>query len=721
MTLRSQILALIAIPLVALIGLGSMKGFNDWERLSNAQVTQVSVDASLGLITLVHHLQVERGQSAAFLSSGGKNFAQELPATRALVDQTIAGISAEDRTILSKLGELSAFRSRVADKDLTVFEMATFYTGAISDALNVVGKQLIAQQNADLAQIGAGLVALSYAKEAAGLQRAAGAAGFGKGTFSLPIYEKFAATGANEARLLALSNLSLQPHVPELDLATALQKTGLQDIRQAVSETGPGGELPALTAPEWFKLSTTWISHLRGVEDRVAAKMKELATEEAGNASQSLWITSIGVAVAIVLSALIGLRLILAFTKQFGSLQKDLDRLSRKEFDFEPTNLHSKNEVGQLSQAMEVTRVALYDAEKNLAKMEQNRIADRGAVVGKLDQHLSQLAARDLDCEIPEAFPEEYEALRSSFNSTVEILKKTMTEVMSATESITNGAAEVSRSADDLSNRTESQAATLEQTAAALEEMTASVKSAADGAKSVEVAMAGARNEAENSGKVVQNAVSAMTEIEQSSTKISQIISVIDDIAFQTNLLALNAGVEAARAGEAGRGFAVVASEVRGLAQRSADAATEIKTLIEDSSRQVDHGVSLVGKTGEALGSIVGRVNEISKLITEIASGAAEQATGLGEINTGVVQLDRVTQQNAAMVEEATAAGHMLHSDAAKMASLVAQFSISGTVTTLSAAGSSPSLNVPEETINWDAGSDEPPLQMTGSNNWQDF
>ncbi|MVO18740.1 methyl-accepting chemotaxis protein, partial [Parasedimentitalea huanghaiensis] len=237
---------------------------------------------------------------------------------------------------------------------------------------------------------------------------------------------------------------------------------------------------------------------------------------------------------------------------------------------------------------------------------------------------------------------------------------------------------EISQASDDLSQRTESQAATLEQTAAALEEMTTSVKSASEGARSVEGIVNEAKSEAEASGTVVQNAVSAMTEIEDSARHISQIISVIDDIAFQTNLLALNAGVEAARAGEAGRGFAVVASEVRALAQRSSDAAMEIKTLIGDSSKQVEQGVDLVGKAGTALNSIVERVSHISQLVSEMAVGTSEQSTGLGEINLGVTQLDQVTQQNAAMVEEATAASHLLNTDANKLAKLVSHFNIDG-------------------------------------------
>jgi len=204
--------------------------------------------------------------------------------------------------------------------------------------------------------------------------------------------------------------------------------------------------------------------------------------------------------------------------------------------------------------------------------------------------------------------------------------------------------------------------------------MTTSVTSAAEGTRSVEQTITEARIEAENSGVVVQNAVGAMQEIKQSSMQISQIIGVIDDIAFQTNLLALNAGVEAARAGEAGRGFAVVASEVRALAQRSSDAAMEIKTLIDDSSKEVERGVDLVGKAGGALTNITERVGQISHLIGEIAEGSTEQSTGLKEINIGVTQLDQVTQQNAAMVEEATAASHLLNADAGKLAELTSHF-----------------------------------------------
>ncbi|MFY0311916.1 methyl-accepting chemotaxis protein [Leisingera sp. D0M16] len=336
------------------------------------------------------------------------------------------------------------------------------------------------------------------------------------------------------------------------------------------------------------------------------------------------------------------------------------------------------DEVGDMARALEKFRdelVRMQEAEKQKA---ESKDAELAGVVQELSERLSRLAHGDLTIRIEEQFPEEYEQLRADFNESIDNLTATVQEVIGASASIRSGAAEISQASDDLSHRTESQAATLEETAAAIDELTASVKSAAEGARNVENTVREARQEAESSGEVVQDAVTAMSGIEDSSNKISQIISVIDDIAFQTNLLALNAGVEAARAGEAGRGFAVVASEVRALAQRSSDAAMEIKTLIGDSSRQVAEGVDLVGRAGQALHSIVGRVSHISQLVSEIAEGAEEQSTGLHEINTGVTQLDQVTQQNAAMVEEATAAGHMLNTDAVKLAELVARFQVDG-------------------------------------------
>ncbi|WP_368184208.1 methyl-accepting chemotaxis protein [Aestuariibius sp. HNIBRBA575] len=661
-------------PFVALVGIGSIKGISDWQRLQAARTTIETATLSEGFINLVHYLQVERGQSAVFVTSQGQFLSEELTQTRLIVDEALAGISSDHHP--QALAELGDMRQAISDQRVRLAQSGDFYTGIINDLLYLTDQRLVHQSNPDMAQIGSGLVALSSAKEAAGLLRATGATGLALGDFPLESYRKFSDSAAFEAKLLEVATLTLLDFFPELDFQAYLSQSEFERLRTAILEAGPEGALPNQTAERWFELATDWLTYLHAVEVQATTEMANLARIEAQAATIALMITVIGIAISLLVSAVIGARLMMMFTSQFGALQSDLNKLACKEFDFIPQNQESKTEIGNLSKAMEITREALEEAELKLQQVEDARIANRGAVVGTLAMHLDRLAQRDLKCEIEEAFPEEYESLRNSFNETVATLKSTITDVIIAAASISNGASEISQAADDLSKRTEGQAATLEESTTALEEMTNSVNSAAEGAKSVGTTMADARSHADRSSEIVQDAVSAMTGIAKSSTEISQIVSVIEDIAFQTNLLALNAGVEAARAGEAGRGFAVVAFEVRGLAQRSADAATEIKDLIVDSSKQVDDGVDLVAKAGEALNSIIGRVNDISELISGIATGTVEQANGLGEINSGMMQLEQVTQQNVAMVEEATAAGHMLNADSRRLSELMAMFDV---------------------------------------------
>jgi methyl-accepting chemotaxis protein len=311
-----------------------------------------------------------------------------------------------------------------------------------------------------------------------------------------------------------------------------------------------------------------------------------------------------------------------------------------------------------------------------LAAAQAQAAAEQQRVCNLIAEGLSRLADADLTGQVSEAFPAEYESVRSDFNGALAQLRQAMESIADRSGGMKTGAAEISQAADDFARRTEQQAATLEETAAALDEITATVKKTAEGALRASTAVTGAKADAQKSGEVVRDAVAAMGQIEQSAQKISQIIGVIDEIAFQTNLLALNAGVEAARAGDAGKGFAVVASEVRALAQRSAEAAKEIKTLITASSQQVAQGVSLVGQTGEALNGIVFKIADITDVVGEISASTQEQATALAQVNIAVNQMDQVTQQNAAMVEQSSAASHALTNEAEDLDRLVARFNL---------------------------------------------
>ena len=290
---------------------------------------------------------------------------------------------------------------------------------------------------------------------------------------------------------------------------------------------------------------------------------------------------------------------------------------------------------------------------------------------------IASLAEGDLTQTMRGQFQGAFAELQKNVNNTLVTLQTTMREVRETTEAINGNTNELRNASDDLSKRTEQQAAALEETSAALDQITAVVQNSTERAQEATVMVSEAKENAGRSGVVVRNAVDAMGRIEQASREISQIINVIDEIAFQTNLLALNAGVEAARAGEAGKGFAVVAQEVRELAQRSATAAKDIKALITKSGDEVQVGVKLVQATGEALSEIGTRVIAINDHIHSIATAAKEQSTGLKEVNTAVNQMDQVTQQNAAMVEETSAATHKLSAEADGLVRLISRFKVS--------------------------------------------
>ena len=423
----------------------------------------------------------------------------------------------------------------------------------------------------------------------------------------------------------------------------------------------------------------------------------ENASAELGDTTNRTIAIALGVTIAGLLTVLaVGFLAIRSWlVLPIRGISRTMDVLAGGELNVTVSGTDRRDEIGGMARAVQVFKdnglLARENEERALAarkaseaesaraaESDRRRAQEMAQATSGIAGGLKSLSSGDLSVRLSQPFAEEFEALRSDFNAAVSQLAESLRAVADATGSIDNGAREISQSAEDLSKRTEQQAASLEETAAALDEITANVSNSSKRADEARGLAAEANRSARHSGEVVANAVDAMHRIETSSNQISSIIGVIDEIAFQTNLLALNAGVEAARAGEAGKGFAVVAQEVRELAQRSAQAAKEIKELIRNSSAEVSTGVKLVQDTGEALKVIEAQVVTINAQLDAIATSAKEQSVGLAEVNTAVNQMDQVTQQNAAMVEESNAASATLAGEVNRLRGIIGDFRLGG-------------------------------------------
>jgi methyl-accepting chemotaxis protein len=355
-----------------------------------------------------------------------------------------------------------------------------------------------------------------------------------------------------------------------------------------------------------------------------------------------------------------------------GNMVEWNDITEQKDAEREVTGLLQAAMQGELDRRIDSTRFQGFM--KGLCEGINSLMDAVVRPIGEVGEVVAAMARGDLRQQMQGDYAGRFLTLKEELNGCVSTLSDTVSQIRSASSSITSAAGEISQGNTDLSQRTEEQASSLEETAASIEELTSTVKQNADNAREASQLAVSAREQAAKGGDVVQNAVVAMGAINESSKKIADIIGVIDEIAFQTNLLALNAAVEAARAGEQGRGFAVVASEVRNLAQRSAGAAKEIKTLINDSVRKVDEGSKLVNASGLTLTEIVTSVRRVADIIAEIAAASAEQSSGIDQVNRAVGQMDQVTQQNAALVEEAAAAAESLDDQARALLEVVGFF-----------------------------------------------
>jgi methyl-accepting chemotaxis protein len=479
----------------------------------------------------------------------------------------------------------------------------------------------------------------------------------------------------------------------EMERAVRGFKAEIVDPQVAVASNPATADqiLPTMAAGAKRK----WVSIFRTAQKRF--QDRELASEEAQSAArnqaaaQGKAAVVIGAASAVALAAAMGWLLNSQIAAPVLAMTAAMKRLASGDNSIVVPATGRGDEVGEMASAVQTFKDAAIEklrlteeaaAATAAAETERARNASTAAsaaaelasVVDQLGSAMTRLAGGDLTCGVTHAFADKYETLRSDFNSAVGHLCETMAVITEKSGSINSIAHEVSQSSLELARRTEHQAASLEETAAAVDQIHATVLRSAAGAEKARESVASAKRDAERSGEVMRDAIRAMNEIDQSSRQIGQIVGLIDEIAFQTNLLALNAGVEAARAGEAGRGFAVVAAEVRSLAQRAATAAKDIKILISGADRHVGVGVGLVTEAGQALEQITGQVVRIEELVREISASAGQEATALGEVNTTVNEIDQMTQQNAAMVEQSTAASQLLSEEAGGLSEMIAQF-----------------------------------------------
>jgi methyl-accepting chemotaxis protein len=579
---------------------------------------------------LAHEFQRERGASALFLGSKGKQFGGELADQRkrtenerlraaSVLTPFAAQAPAEFKNTVAKAVEavsvLDDKRREIDALSVAVPASTAYFTARIESLLAFGDEMAKASQNGEMSRAIASYANFMRAKEAAGLERATGAGGLSSGKFDLPAYTRMLSLASAQDTYLVTFRRAATSEQNQFFVKSTSGPVSddVMKMRHTIVAGGLTGEFGGLAAKAWFAATTLRIDSLKVVEDRLAADLSALTARISSDSDRALLLKSLMVLVVFLLSC----GLVIAITR---NMKRDI----------------------------------------------------RG-----LNDTMNEIAAGDF-CVVPAAFgrKDEIGQIAGSIATMQERVRAAIGEVKTSADEVTSASAEISTSTTDLSQRTEEQAANLEETSASMEEISSTVKKNAENAQQANDCANAARAVADRGGQVAEKAVSAMAKIEESSRKIGDIIGVIDEIARQTNLLALNAAVEAARAGEAGRGFAVVASEVRSLAQRSAQAAADIKNLIVSSNTQVQDGVELVNQAGAALHEIVESIKAVTTVIADIAGAGLEQSTGIEQVNKALTQMDEVTQQNSALVEQNAATARLLAQQAKAMGDQVAFFQI---------------------------------------------
>jgi methyl-accepting chemotaxis protein len=673
--------------------------------------------------------KLQKAQFVGNLASAGGELAQALPGeamgppearadARKRTDAALAAVEAayvdaksngiEDPTITKNVDFIRSSRERVAkyrsivDNPDSVSPQEVLSAGLGLQPTSAAGIDLMRRSGAmiddiELSRFIQGYHAMLQVNDAGLIEFSTGEQFIGIGNIA-PIQQMFAV----HSRSLFATYTDpmfefLPPDVtkPYADFIASDDNAFMQKFRDVLYTSTTFDKPDPAAAERWVGASAKRVGIMAQAMGTVAAQLKDLSSNRLAQSWNSVLLLAGLTGAAVLIAVLLSVACIRGVARPLRRIVARMSSLAEGDTQSVVPYEGRSDEIGEIAHALSHFRQTELDKARMRQEAEDMRIngerqrleeqvraeadADRRLTetTSALAEGLRRLAEGDMLCEISESFAQQFENLRHDFNTSVRQLREALGSVGNLAVQVDSGSSEISNASTDLAKRTENQAASLEQTAAALEEITANVVATTKRTSDARGVAQAARSKADHSGKVVNDAVTAMQRIEQSSQQINQIISVIDEIAFQTNLLALNAGVEAARAGEAGKGFAVVAQEVRELAQRSANAAKEIKQLIANSAAAVEEGVRLVNDTGSGLSEIELLVRDINQHMDAIATAAQEQSSGLSEVNTAVNSMDQATQQNAAMVEEMNAAGVGLATESAELRKLLARFRLS--------------------------------------------
>jgi len=634
---------------------------------------------------------------------------------------------------ISDLARLDAVRANVISQSISEVETVEFFTIAVDDLLTVVESAEKVASNPGIVNALVAYDLLLQVKEKAGLERAVGARGFNNGSFDLATYNIFIGLVAQQE----ITSKLFRTFVKEASLASVKEIVAgpamveIKSIRKRIASAGPQAALTGVTAQDWFEIATKHIGYYKQIEDLLSA---DLIADAAGIAAASqarLWMAvAINTAIAL-LTLVLGVIVVRSVTVPVGRLTDTMRSLADGNLETEVEGIANKDELGDMARAVEVFKqngLKVRDMTEAEAERIKRVARERTEMMGELksgfgivvdaaiagdlqkrvptefaDEELNQLAgginnlldtvergisetgkvlsalsSLDLTPRVMGAYEGAFDTLKNDTNAMADKLTEIVGQLRLTSRGVKTATGEILSGANDLSERTTRQAATIEQTSAAMEQLATTVTQNAERAEKAGAVANDVTVAAEKGGEVMHKANDAMERITSSSAKISNIIGMIDDIAFQTNLLALNASVEAARAGEAGKGFAVVAIEVRRLAQSAAEASSEVKVLIEQSATEVSQGSKLVSTAADKLEEMLEAVRQNSSLMQSIATESREQASSIGEVNAAVRQMDEMTQHNAALVEQTNAAIEQTESQASELDGIVDQFKVGG-------------------------------------------